>query len=219
MKTALFLAMLATVACNFKFSFNSGLKGSGEQKVESRAIEPFHAVTAGGALQVNIGVSPAPPKLEIRGDDNLLPHVRAVVSNGELKLDTDVDVSPNVPLVVTLNTATLDSVHFSGAGKVDARGIRGSKFDLSLSGAAEAKLAGDPTETTLHVSGAASIDAYGLLAERTTVTLSGAGSAHVFASQRLDATISGAGSVTYDGNPAEVKQNISGVGSIARKPR
>jgi Putative auto-transporter adhesin, head GIN domain len=50
--------------------------------------------------------------------------------------------------------------------------------------------------------------------ENTKVDISGAGSAQVFASVKLDAEVSGAGSVTYKGNAVNVSQHVSGVGSV-----
>ena len=46
------------------------------------------------------------------------------------------------------------------------------------------------------------------------IRLEGAGDATVFAAQRLDAAISGAGTVTYAGHPAQVNPDISGLGEL-----
>ena len=42
----------------------------------------------------------------------------------------------------------------------------------------------------------------------------GTGSAQVFASESLTATVSGIGKLTYGGNPPKVQKNVSGLGSI-----
>jgi hypothetical protein len=48
------------------------------------------------------------------------------------------------------------------------------------------------------------------------VAISGAGSAEVYASVKLDATVSGAGNVNYKGNASEVNQHVSGAGSVKK---
>ena len=44
--------------------------------------------------------------------------------------------------------------------------------------------------------------------------ISGAGSAEVYASVKLDAEVSGAGTVRYKGNATNVSQHVSGAGSV-----
>jgi hypothetical protein len=84
----------------------------------------------------------------------------------------------------------------SGSGKVDLAG-RTQNFDLDLSGAGKATC-------------------YDLMSGNTKVEISGAGSAEVFASVKLEARVSGAGSVKYKGNATNVQQQISGAGSVKK---
>jgi len=53
-------------------------------------------------------------------------------------------------------------------------------------------------------------------AENTKVDISGAGSAEVYASVKLDAEVSGAGSIKYKGNAGNVIQQVSGAGSVKK---
>ncbi|MSQ83825.1 MAG: DUF2807 domain-containing protein [Myxococcales bacterium] len=215
MRYVLCLLLAFAVSCNPKVILNfSGLAGSGQIKVESRAVDLFTAVELSGAFKVNIGVTDAPTKLELRGDDNLLPHVTAKVENGVLKLATDVAVSPSHELAVTLQTAKLDRLQVSGAGKVHASGLHGDTFLLRVSGAASVRLAGEVSSTTLELSGASSVQAGDLTAARVKIDLSGAGKATVWASESLDVAVSGAGSVVYGGKPKEVTKKITGVGVL-----
>ena len=54
---------------------------------------------------------------------------------------------------------------------------------------------------------------FGLLA----ASCNGAGSISVYASERLDASVSGIGSIDYSGNPATVNRSVSGLGKISQK--
>ena len=49
------------------------------------------------------------------------------------------------------------------------------------------------------------------------VTVTGAGSVNVYATQELNATVSGVGQITYAGDPPVVNKSVSGVGSINKK--
>ncbi len=70
------------------------------------------------------------------------------------------------------------------------------------------------SSSTLAAPGSA--HCYDLLSENARVDITGAGSAEVYASVKLDAQVSGAGSVNYKGNPTNVKQEVSGAGSVSR---
>ncbi|MEP6559848.1 MAG: DUF2807 domain-containing protein, partial [Nakamurella sp.] len=53
-----------------------------------------------------------------------------------------------------------------------------------------------------------------LVTAQTEVDLNGSGDASVNATDRLSATVSGSGNVTYSGNPAQVSKNVSGSGDV-----
>jgi hypothetical protein len=75
---------------------------------------------------------------------------------------------------------------------------------------------GQTKDVELGLSGAGSAHCFDLLSENTKVEVSGVGSAEVFASVKIDAQVSGVGSVKYKGNATDVKQNVSGVGSVSK---
>ncbi|MBM4343128.1 MAG: DUF2807 domain-containing protein [Deltaproteobacteria bacterium] len=215
MKAWLLLVLAAATACNFKFNaFRSGLAGDGNLKSEARPPEVFTAVEATGSLELALSVGPGTPKLELRGDANLLPHVRTRFEGGVLRIDSDQELAPNHPLVVTAHTGKLDKVSLSGAGKVQVLGLHGDRFALNVSGAAHAKLAGDVSATSLDIAGAGKVDAAELVATDVEVQVSGAGKASVYATGKLKVGISGAGRVSYAGKPKAIEKSISGVGVL-----
>lgn len=215
MKPWLIAALAVTTACSYKINFSaSGLPGDGNLKAETRPPEAFTAVEAAGSIELALSAGEGPPKLELRGDANLLPHVRTRFEGGVLKVDSDQELSPNHPLVVTAHTSKLERVALSGAGKVQVLGLQGPKFALNLSGAAHARLAGDVSSTTLDISGAGKIDASELVATDVEVEVSGAGKASVHATGKLKVDISGAGKVSYSGKPKIIEKDISGVGVL-----
>lgn len=56
-----------------------------------------------------------------------------------------------------------------------------------------------------------------LVARHVEATVNGAGRIVVHATESLDASVPGAGEIVYEGNPADVTQSVTGVGSITAR--
>ena len=69
----------------------------------------------------------------------------------------------------------------------------------------------------VSLAGAGLIDAEALRARSVRASCSGAGSISVYATESLDATVSGVGVVNYAGNPATVNRNVSGLGKVNKR--
>jgi len=107
------------------------------------------------------------------------------------------------------------SLHVSGAGDIQME-VDAPKLKAEVSGSGSINLKGQTKDVDLDLTGAGHAHCYELLAENTKVEISGAGSAEVYASVKLDAEVSGAGSVSYKGNASDVNQHVSGAGSVKR---
>ncbi len=193
-----------------------GTRGSGTAVSETRELDPFEAIEFGGALELIVHVGASEQKLVIRGDDNIVPNIETRVSGDKLVIEHDGWMRPELPLVVEIWVAKLASIEASGATDLDVEGLHGERFELELSGAADAELRGQVARFDLEVSGAADVDARALAAETVILDMSGAGEAKVWATRTLDVDISGKGQVEYWGEPVEIEQNISGSGEIRK---
>jgi hypothetical protein len=67
------------------------------------------------------------------------------------------------------------------------------------------------------VTGAADVKAEKLQTKTTEISSTGASSAKVSVSETLRVSITGAGDVTYWGNPKTIEKHITGAGSIRHK--
>lgn len=208
---ALFLAVLLLSACNFR-----GVRGSGDLDRETRTVENFKEIEVGGAFEVFIKVGEN-TSLEIEGDDNLLQYIRTRVKGDRLEIDTRKNIRPKKDLVIRITTPELEKIISSGASTVSVSNINSEVFKIILSGASSINLDGSTDKFRVEMSGAGSLDAYNLKAKDVDISISGACSADVYASEYLDAEVSGVGSIEYAGNPSKVNTNVSGVGSISRK--
>ncbi|KIG17132.1 hypothetical protein DB30_03729 [Enhygromyxa salina] len=192
------------------------LEGSGTAKSELRELDSFDAIELGGVFTLVVHVAPGTTqKVEVSSDDNIVPKILTTVSGGELDLSVDHRmVHPEHPMKVEVWVPSLTKIDASGASKIEVTGLHGERFELDLSGASQSTLAGVVDHFELDSSGAAKLEARALQATTVELDLSGAGHAEVWASDRLDAEVSGAGKVRYWGDPKQVNRDVSGSGSV-----
>jgi len=212
------------------------VKGNGNIKTEDRSVSNFKNVDVSGAAKVLVSQGDQ-PSIKIECDENLLSYIE-VSQEGEtvtVREKHGFHLVPTGDVRVYVTTKVYNHIKVSGA--VDIIGqtkiTNPEDLTLSVSGAGDIKMDVDAPRLTADVSGSGSIDlkgqtkdvdldltgaghahCYELLAENTKVDISGAGDAEVFASVKLDATVSGAGNVNYKGNATTVNQHVSGAGSV-----
>jgi hypothetical protein len=192
-----------------------GKKGSGNAATETRAVGAFSEVEVRGSVTLEVSMGEA-HRLELSGDDNLLPLVETTIEGSRLVIRPKQDVNPELPLVARVTTPDLKLVKGSGATEVSVRDVDNQALEVELSGAGKMAVAGKTGELTLRVSGAGSVDAKDAVAEKIAVHVSGAGSVEVGAPKELKVDVSGAGSVSYDGSPT-ITKHISGSGSVDKR--
>ncbi len=112
-------------------------------------------------------------------------------------------------------TAGSFSIEVSGAADIDLK-FEVTELSTVVSGAAKIVYEGAARRHSADMSGASSLRAENLRTQETSIEISGAGSAHVFALEKLNAVLSGVGSIRYYGEPAEVITDRSGLGRIKK---
>ncbi|MFC2139836.1 head GIN domain-containing protein [Bacteroidota bacterium] len=193
-----------------------GVRGSGHLEREVRDVEDFNEIDVGGAFNVDINVSDD-YYLEIIADDNLLQYITTRVKGRKLIIEERKDLNPRRDIKIKIGVPNLERLESSGANDIWADGINEDSFEVGMSGAGSIELLGDVNKIWIEISGAGSIDARKLYAKDAKVYISGAASAEVYASESLDAEVSGVGSIEFYGDPSDVKTDISGIGSIDRR--
>lgn len=192
------------------------ITGSGKMKTEKREVASFTSIDASGALEVEIACQQE-PGLELEGDDNLLPLIKTEVRGGTLYITSEKSFSSRRGIRARITAPNIESISSSGASDFRVTQIKNEKLRVENSGASSINLSGETRVLILELSGASKAETENLKAERVTVSLSGAGKANVYASEELNAEVSGAGSVTYTGDPKTVSPKISGIGSVSKK--
>lgn len=107
------------------------------------------------------------------------------------------------------------SISSSGIAKLALNDVATETFEASLSGSGRVEATGSARDAELRISGAGSLLLERLKTARCKARISGTGKIRVHATESLETTISGAGSVLYKGNP-QVGGRTSGSGRISR---
>ncbi len=203
---SLLLALLAA-GCDWK-----GIRGNGQIKTEQRPVNGFTRVNAGGFYKMEW--HPGAPSCSITTDENLLTHVQTSVQGDELKIELKQSIAPTRGITIAITSPALAAASLNGAVTFDATLLSGPTFALETSGASKVTLAGKVNRLLASLTGASKLHATEMAADDVELSVAGAGKADVSASNLLRAAITGAGKVTYSGNPKSVEKKITGAGKI-----
>jgi hypothetical protein len=206
----LLLSAFLLPACDWR-----GIRGNGIVTTENRSVGKFSNIEASGAYEINW--SSGAPAVSITADQNLLGHIRTLVSGDKLKIHSDERLSPTRRIKINVMSETLSGAQFSGAVRFHGTKLAGPNFYLDTAGASKVTLDGQVNGLTASMTGASELMAGSLQTQTTEVSLTGAADAEVWASETLTVAITGAGKVSYAGNPKTVKQDISGAGKVRRR--
>ena len=192
-----------------------GVRGNGQIKTEERQVGSFANLDVGGAFEIEW--ESGSPALRITTDENLLPYIENNVSDDTLCLHTREHVWPTHGIKVVISSPTRTGGRIRGAVKLTVKQLSGPTFALESKGASEISLDGKVDRLLVDMTGASQLAADGLQAKTAEISTTGAGDAEVAVTDTLKVVITGAGKVTYSGNPATIKKQITGAGSIRRR--
>ena len=192
-----------------------GVRGNGDIKTEERQVAAFANFDAGGAFEIQW--QSGSPALRITTDENLLAYIENNVSGDTLNLRTRDHVWPTRGIKVVISSPTRTGARIRGAVKLTAKHLSGPSFALESKGASEVSLDGKIERLLVDMTGASQLAADGLQTNTAEISTTGAGDAEVAVKDTLKVVITGAGKVSYVGNPATIDKRITGAGSIHRK--
>ena len=202
---------LAIAGCDW-----AGIRGNGHIVTDQRPIGEFSEIyTKGGAFKIEW--RSGPPAISITTDENLLSHIETRKIDNRLELRTRERVRASHGVNVVISSPMRTGAKLSGASDLKVPALTGTRFAVESSGAADVTLDGTVDELLADMTGAADLKAKTLQARSVQISSTGAASAQVSASETLRVEITGAGDVTYSGNPKTVEKHITGAGSIRHK--
>ena len=194
-----------------------GVRGNGQIKTEERQVGAFANLDAGGAFEIEW--ESGSPALRITTDENLLPYIENNVSDDTLRLRTRDHIWPTHGIKIVISSPTRTGGRLRGAVKLTVKQLSGPTFALESKGASEVTLSGNIDRLLVDMTGASQLAADGLQAKSAEISTTGAGDAEVAVTDTLNVIITGAGKVTYSGNPPTIKKQITGAGSVRHKDK
>ena len=192
-----------------------GIRGNGRIKTEERPIATFANVDASGAFEIEW--QNGAPAVRVTTDENLLPYIENNVSEDTLHLRSREHLWPTHGIKVVISSPMRAGGKIRGAVKLTVKQLSGPIFALEAKGASEVSLDGSVDRLLVDMTGASQLAAAGLQAKTAEISTTGAGDAEVAVTDTLKVVITGAGKVTYSGNPPTIKKQITGAGSIRHK--
>jgi hypothetical protein len=202
-------------ACSFGSISPNIVVGSGKVASETRSLGSFSSVVLEGSANVSVSFGTS-QLVTVEADDNILPLIETTVKNGQLVISTrsNTNLSIHDSVKVNITMESLNGITLSGSGNITVSGMNGDSLAVNLPGSGNITVTGTSTSVQISLLGSGNIYCNELQAKSATVKLNGSGNIEVFASQNLDASLLGSGTIRYSGNPSQVSKSITGSGSI-----
>lgn len=197
------------------------------------AQQEFSTVRVSGAVQVTIKQGES-SLVKVEGNSEDTSKIKTKIENGILSIQSKGNGKFSEKAKVSVTVKNLESLIISGASEVNSSGeliqdkiniessgagdahlvLKSTQIKAEVSGAGNLHLSGTANLLQSKVSGAGELKAYALNADSVVTFVSGSGTAKVNAIKSISASVSGAGSVIYKGEPADRNVEISGAGSV-----
>jgi hypothetical protein len=189
------------------------LEGSGVSVTQVRTLPSFTAVDLAGAAHVTVRAGQE-QVVEVRADDNLVERIRTEVVSGSFLIATPGTFRAVSPMTVDVAVPELEAVTLSGSGAIRIDGVDAPQFHVQLRGAGALAVAGKVERLEATLAGTGDAQLQDLVARDVVATVSGTGRLEVHATRSLDASVPGTGAIFYTGNPSDVKESVTGTGTI-----
>ena len=154
--------------------------------------------------------------VELTAPENYQELYKFDSKNGELRIGSAKN-SINIQtrnVKIKVYTADLTRIQNSGAANMNMDSLDTDRLDIVNSGVGHIYVAGIADDVNLQNSGVGSIEADKLKALNVKANVSGVGSISCYASERIEGSVSGVGSLDFAGHPKKKNNHRSGVGSI-----
>lgn len=214
--------------------------GHAYANVQNRHLSGFKGVNVGGSFDVYI-TQGSSESVKVDAPADIMDRVRTEVVDGVLKIYAKGGWSwgnmfKDAKVKVYVTARDLNSIGVSGSGNTYFKdGVTSNTLQLSVSGSGDMVGRVSAKELESHISGSGTMrisgrtvnsavsvsgsgDFYGsdLITTHTAIRVSGSGDAAINASDKIEASVSGSGSIRYNGGAKDVSSSKSGSGSISR---
>lgn len=228
MKTKLFILSIILLFSSFVHAQDS--------KTDIRSLDSFDGIKINGSMDVDLIAGNKNEVKVILRNGTKAEHIITEVSGGKLSIRPKKGVR-NVSADIELTYKDkINSIGFSGSSDIKCEGevlsdnltlsgsgsgsfegkVNVSELKASLSGSGELDLEGKADNFSISISGSADIDAKNLESKIVTISVSGSGDVDCWATEEINARVSGSGDIRYKGTPERTKIKVSGSGDISQ---
>lgn len=218
---------------------NESIRAPGEVTSREFLFAGYEALEVGGAFEVFVQFSEMEESVRIEANENLQDKLVVRVDGNTLVIrpQNNLSIKGNATLRAFITTNNLSEIDLTGAttltleddwtvtnGRIQlsgasnlSGGIVASLLDISESGASDVDLFGSVGTLRASLSGSSDLKDLDLLVERPDIELSGSSDAFLSVSESIEIDASGSSSLTYQGNPEIVRQQLSGSSELKRR--
>jgi len=210
-------------------------RGNGHIEIEEIELNHFSQISIGGNYDVML-IKSEDSKVIIKTDENLLTYINTELFDQTLNINNIHNLKSSEGISVEVYYTELSRIYSTGTSNIEHRGVLktdelilnlsgagaieleldASKVKVNLTGAGVVKLSGEVEFQDTHISGAGGLLALDLISSECFINLSGLGGAEVYATEKLEATITGVGGIVFAGNPKVIEKHVTGFGKIKR---
>jgi len=217
-KNVLFYLIILVIAALLPacaFLQTTAVRGSGVVASETRSVSGFDRIVVTGSADVDVSFGDT-ESVVVEAEDNLLPLIETEVNGRTLEIGfkLNTSVNPTRPIHVAVTMKSLTGAIITGSGSIDIPDLQADSVSFDISGSGSINAAGTARTVDATISGSGNIDCSDVQAASAKARILGSGDITVFASENLQALVSGSGDVIYHGDPAEVDKSITGSGSV-----
>lgn len=209
--------------------------GSGHASSVRRDLAAFHEIGVNLPAKIEL-VQGDSEAIVIEADDNLLPLIETVVTNGELTIRPvkGVNLKGNSRIKITLNVRNVDKLSLAssadvsaarltaaklassiaGSGRITIQDLQSDTLSVSIAGSGRFEAQGAAKTMDANIAGSGDISASKLSAHDVKISIAGSGDATVWVRKGLTVSIAGSGNVRYYGEGALRDSSTMGSGHV-----
>ena len=197
------------------------VKASGNVASEERSVSKFHSVKLMCNAIINVTQGEV-QRVIVKIDDNLFPHLKTEVKQGELIISLSGILTNVTTIEVDIVMSDINTLNVSSPGRIDVQGdINVNNIRLEVNGTGNisinintdfifSKVVGAGTITVsgttstheLEIIGTGLVDASSLSSEKVKAGISNGGSCKIYVKEEIDANTGfGGGNIEYRGTP------------------
>ncbi len=211
--------LILVVTLLFTACRKESIRGGGAIGTEIRNIPSFNKVSLQGDGEIDI-LQGATQEVKVTGYENLLAIYETRVVNGTLilKFNEGFYSIRNNNLLVQVILPDVSGASINGSGNIRLQNFNGSSITAEINGSG--KIQGTAckfNEAVYRINGSGNISARGIEAKVAEANISGSGYLNLTCIDRLNAKISGSGTLDYYGNPPITVVEVSGSGRVTKK--